>query len=37
MFRRIGKQSRERVESVLKKKKKATVGIFAENKDGRRE
>jgi len=33
MFRRIGKQSRERVESVLKKKKKATVGIFAENKE----
>ena len=32
MFRRIGKQSRERVESVLKKKK-ATVGIFAENKE----
>ena len=33
MFRRIGKQSREHVESVLKKKKKATVGLFAENKE----
>jgi len=28
MLRNIGKQSRESVESVLKKKKKATVGMI---------
>jgi len=36
MLRSMGKQSRECVESILKKKRKATVGGFAEKEGFKR-